>query len=60
MDLCVIFVDSATETGLVNRIKHRKTTSPLEKLKEDKTLMTRNISGTKMRRPVDVQNYLEF
>lgn len=43
----VIFVCSATETSLVNRTKHRDTDSPLEQLKEDRTLMNRNISGTK-------------
>lgn len=53
MALCVIcghviFVYSATENSLVNRTKHRDTDSPLEQLKEDRTVMNRNISGTKI------------
>lgn len=39
----VIFVGSGTEASLVNRTKHRDTSGPLEQLKEDRTVMNRNI-----------------
>lgn len=44
----VIFVGSGTEASLVNRTKLRDMSDPLEQLKEDRTVMNRNISGTKI------------